>query len=146
MLQNLKKGTRVVRIAHKPYDRHGEVVEDYNPLHGSQIYVKWDNINTKTLATIGELELEKANPLNTNFFIIVCDISGEKRWEGKGWSSSQPAKVYSSFDDAVNALKAYWFHGVQEKGVLQPDDRQVIIKPLTQHDLDLYLTQKLIRF
>lgn len=87
----------------------------------------------------------KPKPLDTNFFIILSLSINERRWDGKGFSKNA-AKVYSSFEDACDALKGYWFHGVEAKDIRQPDDREVIIKPLTQHDFDLYLTQKLIRF
>lgn len=71
------------------------------------------------------------------FFIITCNRKGSPNWEGKDFSQS-PAKAYSSFDAAVDALKGYWFHGISDIDT-QPDTRSVKITPLTETELKILI-------
>lgn len=46
--------------------------------------------------------------------MLVIIKSGKKNWSGKEFSDL-PAKVYTSFDEAVAALKSYHFFAYDEK-------------------------------
>lgn len=66
-------------------------------------------------------------------YIVQSKKKGEKNWSGKEFSS-HPAKIYTSFLDATQALEAYWFNnhviGLNE----QFDMRQIILIPLTEKE------------
>ena len=46
--------------------------------------------------------------------MIVIIKSGKKNWSGKEFSNL-PAKIYSSFQDAYNAIDSYHFYKYNEK-------------------------------
>lgn len=58
----------------------------------------------------------------SNMNIIIK--SGKKNWSGKEFSGN-PAKIYSSFDDAVSALNSYHFFTFNnEKGMHVPVEKK----------------------
>lgn len=79
-----------------------------------------------------------------DFFIIRSNRKGSPNWEGKDFSQA-PAKAYSSFEAAVDALKGYWFHGISEID-MQPDTRSVKITPLTEAQLKLLIGKNKAKF
>lgn len=67
--------------------------------------------------------------------IIKCNRPGQPNWSGKEWSKL-PAKIYSSEDEALDAIKHYWYGSYNLKTY---DHRAVIFQPLTEEKM-----QKLI--
>lgn len=79
-------------------------------------------------------------------FIIKSRSKKEPNWSGKEFSSN-PAKIYSSFQDAVDALNGYWFNDFfhQLMGTV-PDNRTVLIIPITEEKKQELLTAGAIRW
>jgi hypothetical protein len=65
--------------------------------------------------------------------IIKSNINGQENWSGKEFSDL-PAKVYTSFADAVVAIGGYWLTEFNPEA----DNRAIIFKPLT-HSQTEYL-------
>lgn len=83
--------------------------------------------------------------------IIKSPFKGKENWSGKEFSTN-PAKIYSNFDDAVSALNSYCFYKFDEENceyVEQEDDeiiREIRIIHLTEKKLNALLTVGKIRW
>lgn len=75
-------------------------------------------------------------------FIIQSYVRGQKTWSGKEFSSDA-AKIYSSYQDAADAIAHYWFGGYNLLGF---DNRVIKIVPLTEKRKQQLLKIKAIRY
>jgi hypothetical protein len=76
-----------------------------------------------------------------DFVIIKSRVTGQKNWIGKEFSDL-PAKAYSTFFDAAQAINQYW---VNEWNIKQTDSRVIEFKYLTAHELDSLIKKGLAR-
>ena len=83
--------------------------------------------------------------------IVKSPFKGKGNWSGKEFSTN-PAKIYSNFDDAVQALQSYCFYKFDEEKnefIEQEDDeiiREIRIIHLTEKKLNELLTAGKIRW
>lgn len=74
------------------------------------------------------------------YIIIQSRIKNQARWEGKGWTSEHPAKLYLSFESAACALESYWF----VEGIC--DNRRIEFVILSEEEKNVLLSENKIRF
>lgn len=74
------------------------------------------------------------------YIVIQSKIKNQTRWEGKGWTSENPAKLYMNFESAATALESYWFH----EGVC--DNRRIEFIILSEEDKNILLSQNKIQY
>lgn len=62
------------------------------------------------------------------YVIIKSNKKKQQNWSGKEWSEL-PCKIYSSMEDAMDAIKHYWYGGYN---LDTHDSRPVTFIPLTE--------------
>lgn len=74
-------------------------------------------------------------------FIVKSRIRGQHNWSGKEFSDL-PAKMYFTYQDAVDAIACYWYGGYNNDGA---DGRVIQIVPLTEDGKNALLKVGVIR-
>jgi len=77
-----------------------------------------------------------------DWVIIKSRVKGEKNWSGKEFSHL-PVKLYSSFEDAFQAIQQYW---IGEWNAKQFDNRSIEFRPLTDEQARLLIKKNEARF
>lgn len=80
--------------------------------------------------------------MDDKWFIITSNLDGPENWDGKSFQIGVPAKAFTTFDSAIDSLKGYWFHGITDSGVPQPDKRSIKITPISAKKLAGMLVRK----
>ncbi len=75
-------------------------------------------------------------------FIIKSNKKNEPNWSGKEFSR-EACKIYSTYDDASDAIKHYWYGGWN---LGKSDNRHIIFVPLTEEGKNVLLEHKKIRW
>ncbi len=75
------------------------------------------------------------------YVIIRTNNILHPNWSGKEWSK-EPCKIYSSFEEASQAINSYWY-GAYNLGTF--DSRQVTFVPMSEKRMQKMIHEKKAR-